>query len=151
MWTQLSALNMPLWRNAIVIIQLVCLLGFARYWTSVSPPWITTKHHKTWVSRDPWMLLSPSSCLKQVCHQCQSRPAGSSAVPLTKKFQHKTHSNIQTTTLPELVNAPRTTRVFTVTRNCEESCGEWRSSATHKLISLHQKWPDSKLQGGEKS
>jgi len=32
----------------------------------------------------------------------------SAAVLLTRKFRHKTHNNIQTTILPELVSAPGT-------------------------------------------
>lgn len=109
--------------------------------------------HKTQVQG---VSLSPASCWKQDCHQHQSRATGSAAVPVTtRKFWHKTHSNIQTSALPAWLCIPLTLRVTSVdclnwwplqgpleSLQCwqwsaipssEENSVEWRSSATQKV------------------
>ena len=110
---------------AVCFLHLACLLGFVCYWTSASPPWTTTKHHKTRVGRATrcYSAQPPAWSRSINHHQCQSRPAGSAAVPLARKFRHKKHCNIQTTTLPELVTTPGTTQVFTVVWSTLSSSG----------------------------
>lgn len=88
--------------------------------------------HKTGLQ---WVSLSPASCLKQGCHQHQSRATGSAAVPgTTRKFWHKTHSSIQTSALPELVATPGTTWALTVLTGVRNSL-LWRKEWGMKVLS----------------
>lgn len=107
----------PSWSNVIVIVHSVfapCLLAWLCMSLNLHElPQSAMKHG----SAGP-LDVSPISCLKQVYRQCQSRSAGSAAVPLTRKFQRKKPQQYSNYNPAWIVTTPGTTWVFTVVRNC---------------------------------